>query len=276
MVFFVLRDQAFNEADLEAPDLARLVCRPASRTSGSGIGWRRGREFAISPRTVDASTGPVSVNLTARLTDDMTGHELTELRFQSPLMSSMFGALFDSGDLVSGTTTDGVFETTVRVPAGAADHLEAGVSADSGPGWERAREQCCRPQRRRPAGQFHQHRPGRRGRAQLGRLPTRPETIDTATGPATVKLTARLTDDMTGHELTELRFQSPSILDVGASFDSGYLASGHHGRRGFETTVRVPAGAAHGTWKLAWLLTRDQAGNEREYGAADLSSAGSC
>lgn len=82
------------------------------------------REFSFTPTSVDTSAGPKTIAVRARLTDAGVGvagegytHGATEVRFKSPSGGQIVDAVLYK--LVSGDASDGVYESTMTVPAGA-------------------------------------------------------------------------------------------------------------------------------------------------------------
>jgi hypothetical protein len=108
------------------------------------------------------------------------------------------------------------------------------------------------------------------------------QTIDTSTGPQTIKLTAHITDDLAGNagpgyysSPTQVRFVSPSgRQSVTAMLDGTKLVSGTPQSGDYQTTMTVPRYAEQGTWTVQSFMLVDQAGNTKSLTAAQMQAAG--
>src|SRR6185436_7210099 len=110
-----------------------------------------------------------------------------------------------------------------------------------------------------------------------------PGAVDTTGGPATVTLTARISDDLSGVAasgagagLSQLAFQSPSgTASVLAVFYDGFnLISGTRLDGTYSRAVTIPQFAESGTWSLSHFLLYDQAGNVQSLTAAQVAALG--
>jgi Domain of unknown function (DUF5011) len=76
-------------------------------------------EFTITPGSVDITGSSQTVTMTARITDDLSGLNWSNLNFQSSGGSS-YWLDFSSSSRISGTATDGVYRRQITIPRYAA------------------------------------------------------------------------------------------------------------------------------------------------------------
>ncbi len=104
-----------------------------------------------------------------------------------------------------------------------------------------------------------------------------PKSIDTSTSSREVTVTARLTDDLSGVDLsTQARFRSPSgnqFADVGF-WPPGGLISGDELDGIYESKLTLPQHSEQGTWKLDYIYLRDNVGNRRQLSQEDVAVLG--
>jgi len=80
-------------------------------------------ELSISPKFVDTSAGPQTITITAHITDDLSGLRYLTIWF-GPLLyghDQDKSVIIQDADIVSGTPTDGTYETTLTLPRYSAD-----------------------------------------------------------------------------------------------------------------------------------------------------------
>ena len=70
----------------------------------------------FTPSGGDITAGPVSVTVTARFTDALSGVNFTAAVFASPSGAQEASAYFNASNRVSGTAQDGVYESTLQIP----------------------------------------------------------------------------------------------------------------------------------------------------------------
>jgi Ca2+-binding RTX toxin-like protein len=83
-------------------------------------------DFSFTPTSVDATTGPVTLTFTARLTDDGVGpagngytSSPSQVRFTNASGQNIT-AMFMAESRISGTARDGIYQSTATLPQGAA------------------------------------------------------------------------------------------------------------------------------------------------------------
>jgi hypothetical protein len=99
-----------------------------------------------------------------------------------------------------------------------------------------------------------------------------PAQVDTTSTSATVNLTAQITDDLSGVDLAEMFFVSPS----GQHDALGYffLTSGTNLNGSYSATATIPAFSEPGTWTVSYMYVQDNVGNYQYYYTADLQALG--
>jgi len=221
---------------------------------------------------VDASTGPVQVPMAANFTDDLTGVDWAQVRFRNG--DQYRDAVFRVDDLVSGSSTSGLYESYLPLPAGAAHGtwtVKFVMIVDKA-GNERELTAADLAAAGLP-NRFENTGLGDETAPKLADLAINPRSVDTAAGPATLTVSARFTDNLTGTDWAQVRFRNGSQYRD-AVFQADDLVAGSITDGSYRTTFELPAGAANGTWTLQFLAVTDRAGNQRELTAANLAAAG--
>jgi hypothetical protein len=90
-----------------------------------------------------------------------------------------------------------------------------------------------------------------------------PAQVDTSNGPATITITAHVTDDLSGVEDVTLYFRSlESVQHFVLDFDVKKERKSGDAQDGFYVaTVTLPQYAAYGDWKMTTFGLTDSAGN---------------
>ena len=115
---------------------------------------------------------------------------------------------------------------------------------------------------------------------ELVTLGISPDEVNVASSSATVILTARITDNLSGNagagyssSPSQLRFQSPSgNQSVWAMLDGYNRVSGTALDGEYSYQMTVPQYAESGTWTIDYVLLVDQIGNMKSESAADLAA----
>ena len=206
---------------------------------------------------MDTTSTSATVNLTAQITDDLSGVQLGYVYFISPSGQHLAPANFY---LSSGTNLDGTYNGTATIPA----FTEPGT-------WT-----VYYVYVQDKVGNSHYYYP-----ADLQALgfPTTltvtsqedsaapiltgfsfsPTQVDTTSTSATVNLTAQITDDLSGVQLGYLYFISPSGQHLlPANF---YLSSGTNLDGTYNGTATIPAFSEPGTWTVYNVYVQDNVGN---------------
>jgi len=245
------------------------------------------RALSVSPATIDTSAGPATLTVTARITDDRSGVDMSgvEIRFgvgDAGAGGQVRDVLFWSARLLSGDSRDGVWQTTFTMPAASATgrwafqdaHLtdSANNSGFDFP-WDLAAPDST-------AG-FTQTGVGDTTPPQLRSLDISPRLVDTSQQAATVTVTVRITDAGAGVATTsndgydnDAYFVSPSGQQVLAHFGWSTLISGDRHDATYRATATVPLHSEQGTWKLKQFHLGDVIGNQANLTTQDLAAAG--
>src|SRR6185436_11077506 len=289
--YFLLVDQVGNSQYLTASQLAAsgfatsFVVTGLSDTTPPTL-----QSFEISPGAVDVTAGPALLNLTARLLDDASGvagsgysSSPSQVRFRSPSGNQFVDGLF-STNRISGTALDGTYEHAITIP----QYAEAGT-------WtvdyfllvdQVGNSQYLTATQLVASGfatSFVVTGPSDGAPPTLQSFEISPGAVDTTGGPATVTLTARLSDDLSGvadgggvDGQSFVAFQSPS----GATSVSAYLYGGWNRISGtaldgtYSQTVTIAQHVESGTWSVTGFRVVDQVGNEQFLIATQLSALG--
>ena len=246
--------------------------------------------LSMSPSSVNTSLSSQVVTVRARITDDLAGNagagyssSPSQVRFMSPSGGQFVDAMLSASELISGTTTDGVYEYQMTVPRLA----ESGVWTISSfllvdqvgnLRWRTAAELSG-------AGfptTFAQTGQGDTQAPQLVSLSMSPSSVNTSLSSQVVTVRARITDDLAGNagagyssSPSQVRFMSPSGGQfVDAMLSASELISGTTTDGVYEYQMTVPRLAESGVWTISSFLLVDQVGNLRWRTAAELSGAG--
>ena len=244
------------------------------------------RDLALTPTSVDTSGGARTITVRAHMADAGVGvagegytHGASEIRFISPSGNQMADAAIYK--LISGDASDGVYEGTFTVPAGAEpgtwalqffwliDKVGNRASLDAAAlranGYPTA---------------FEQVGAGDTAAPTLRDFSFTPASVDTSTGAQTITIRAHMADAGVGvagegytHGASEIRFLSPSGNQM-ADAAVYKLISGDPSDGVYQATMTVPAGAEAGTWTLQFFWLIDQVGNRASLDANALIAAG--
>lgn len=78
-------------------------------------------DVLLEPSFVDTSSGPQTITVTMRITDDLSGVSSTELRFRPETGTTQFvGVYVQADDLIGGTPIDGIYQAPMTLPMYAA------------------------------------------------------------------------------------------------------------------------------------------------------------
>ncbi|HEX4491802.1 MAG TPA: fibronectin type III domain-containing protein, partial [Acidimicrobiia bacterium] len=233
------------------------------------------QSFAMSTTSVNTAASSASITVTARITDNASGFYYGYLYFYSPSGDDDVAAYFSSGNRISGSSLDGTYRTTITIPQGSengtwtlqsssflsdqlynyryyssTDFVNAGFPAS-----------------------FTNRSDVNAPVLTLFSMST--TAVDTVTGPATITVTARITDDASGFSSGDFPFDSPSgNSDADAYFSSGNRISGTNVDGTYRTTMTIAQGSESGTWSMSSGSVQDQASNSRSYSYSDFVNAG--
>ena len=101
-----------------------------------------------------------------------------------------------------------------------------------------------------------------------------PTAVDVSAGSASVTVTLRVTDDITGLGYGDVMFVSPSGHLVGTEFNSDHRVSGTANDGIYRHTFSIPQFAEAGTWLISYIYLFDQINNSRRLYIDELRAAG--
>ena len=248
-------------ADTEPPQLASLV---------------------ISPGQVNVSSSTASVIVTARITDNLSGYQGggTFLRFTSPSGNQFVDAWFSPELRQSGNALDGTYRSEMVIPR----YAESGqwtatwclipdavgnTLSKSGQDVVSYLNGLSFPKSFTVSGISDTSPP------QLASLVISPGQVNVSSSTASVIVTARITDNLSGYEGggTFLRFTSPSGNQfVDAWFSPELRQSGNALDGTYRSEMVIPRYAESGQWTATWCLIPDAVGNTLSKSGQDVVS----
>ena len=208
----------------------------------------------VTPKTFNLSTGPATVKVTLRITD-ATGTNAPTLSLDHATTSQSHS--FGTATLISGTAKDGTWERTMTIPQGSALGQ-----------WE----VTLFPLRDTlgNSGSFQtlstitlSGTPTDTSAPVLVSSTVTPKTFNLSTGPATVKVTLRITD-ATGTNAPTLSLDH-ATTSQSHSFGTATLISGTAKDGTWERTMTIPQGSALGQWEVTLFPLRDTLGNSGSF-----------
>jgi hypothetical protein len=113
---------------------------------------------------------------------------------------------------------------------------------------------------------------------QLQSLSWSPSSVNTSAGAQSITVTAGVTDDLSGLDVSnlnqfEIRFRSPSYSQFVDAVASN-LVSGSAIDCVVSGSMTLPAFAESGVWTVEYVMLRDQVGNMRVLNSSQLSGSG--
>ena len=232
----------------------------------SDISAPRLESLTIAPSSIDTSTGPQTVTVTAHVTDDLSGvssgpYGFGDIVFVGP-SNQQVHAFFSDTARTSGTSLDGVYSTTMTVPALAAKGTwaiyDASLVDNVGNRLLLLHQDLV--DRGFPSS-FEQVGAGDAAPPDIQSLSFDRASIDTSTGAQTITLTARLTDDYSGVTAAYVQFFNTSGQVQVAPFSPSGLQSGTALDGIYVGTLTMPHYSAPGTWYVDSVTVYDAAGN---------------
>ena len=239
--------------------------------------------LAMTPTTVDASAGPVSVTVTARLTDETSPSiggtaPLSRVILTGPNGQQQAIAYLSQAQRISGTAADGVYRSTATI----AWHSESGLWTVSAvlvdiSGNTRSLSADDLTAAGFPSG-IDQTGVGDTAAPQLVALGVAPATVDTSLQPATLTVNVHVVDDLSGVSdgvgtaASQVVLRGPS----GAHHARANLSVDHRTAGGaldatFVVAVTLPRWSEQGLWTVESVTLVDQVGNRRSLTAPGVT-----
>jgi hypothetical protein len=278
---------AWAEQSVDLPAGAHTViwkyAKNASDAQGEDRGWVDQVRFIgeadtappvlqavrISPGPVNIWSGTQTVTFTIEASDDSLGVANGELRVIRPSGGTFEALYFDSGQRVSGDGLFGTYEVTSQIPADEelgtwrveVDLIEESTSIlrSYGPANDPFPN---------PGEQFFTVADGTDSDRQaplVASISTAPGTVDVTAAAATITVTLRITDDISGFSEGSTAVRTPTGAWTGSTyFTAGNRVSGDKFDGIYVVEVPVPRYGPPGTWKVDCYV-KDVAANERDY-----------
>ena len=282
-----LIDEAGNHQSLSASDLAGQGFPTTFQQTGAGDDTPpQLTDFSFTPTSIDTSASDQEITVTAHITDDLSGNSgargvYSFVSFTGPSGQGYSEAIFTDAQRVSGTPTDGIYESQMTVPQWSAqgtwkvsnlrlideagNHQSLSASDLAGQGFPTT---------------FQQTGAGDDTPPQLTDFSFTPTSIDTSASDQEITVTAHITDDLSGNSgargvYSFVRFSSPSEQQYGnATFIDGTRISGTALDGVYQDSFTLPQFSQCGTWKVSLLRLIDEAGNHQSLSASDLAGQG--
>jgi hypothetical protein len=233
-------------------------------------------EFDFNPKTIDVSSGPQTVTLTLRITDDLSGFEFGSFIFISPSGQQTSSSGFNAQHRISGNSLDGVYQLSTTIP----QFSEAGtwrviqLFLRDSVGNSAVFSQSDLISRGFPTELVVNGGPDLAS-PDLVEFSFNPTSIDVSAGAQNLTLTLRITDALSGFEFGSFIFMSPSgnqIVSGGYNFAHRVSGDSHDGV--YQVTASVPQFSEAGTWRVLQMFLRDAVGNSTVLSESDVSSRG--
>lgn len=238
--------------------------------------------MTISPSSIDTSSGPQIVTVTIHVTDDLAGNSLdvangfADFVFFGPGPGhQQVNAIFRDTNRVSGTSLDGIYTTSMVLPAlsvkGTWSVVDATIRDDVGNRLYLNGENLAD---RGFPNSFEQVGAGDGAPPEIQSLSFDRASVDTSNSEQTITLTVRLTDDYSGVVRAFIQFFNASgQVQVAPIYSSG-LQSGTALDGIYTGTLTVPRFAASGTWHVDSVTVHDNAGNAGSQIRSELAARG--
>lgn len=224
------------------------------------------RAVSVNPTSVDTSADSAGVEVTMRVTDDLSGVTRIACQFTGP-SGALLGAAGSDADLLrtSGTALDGTYVIGAILPRYSAQGrwvLTYCVLFDVAHNWSEVV----------PTGEFLQTGAGDALAPVVRSFSVTPSSVDTSSGDATVTLTVRVTDDLAGvSDSTEPTWNggyagidcyidSPD-WDVRLRFNDMVRTSGTSLDGTYTSSKTLPRNSQQGIWTLTSCVVTDRANN---------------
>ncbi|NBQ55993.1 MAG: hypothetical protein EBU36_05020, partial [Verrucomicrobia bacterium] len=233
----------------------------------------------VTPSTVNLSGGAATMTVRVRVTDNLSGLNYWNLVWQPLNGSGRLSAFGGTWSRISGDSRDGIYETTVTLPAyslaGPWNLTEISLTDWVGNTASLGSTEIGLLGLQRPI-QVTNPNADTVG-PQLASVDFLPQAVDTASAPSTVKMRMRITDNLSGMQFGNFFLRSPSQNQTAVgSFSpppavpiSGTLQDGI-----FEVEVVIPRYAENGIWRLSFAYLWDVAGNITGLGSTELVNLG--
>jgi hypothetical protein len=222
-------------------------------------------DLAVSPTSVDTSTGSKTVTVTLHATDDLSGVSAVQLNLSNG--SRWISAV---ATRTSGTGLHGTWKASLTLPKASAEGSYAlSVSMIDNIGNHRTYSSAELEMLGLPSA-VTESGPGDTTPPQILGTSASPTTLSTCSSPVSTTIGLQMSDS-SGVAFVNVYLTGPhgQVISAPAALDSGTTASGH-----WSASLTLPAHAEQGTWSIS-IQTGDSAGNSTYISATQLGSAGS-
>ncbi len=280
-----LNDAAGNVATLLQSDLAaRGFSTDLTVISDQDITPPQIKSFAISPASVDVSSGPATITVTIAASDDRTGVNLGSRCFLYLALVLVGPSGSQPREIgcwgmtrIGGSDMDGVWTGTFIMP----QYSESGTWKVNG---LRVEDDA-----RNASVQFGMtplqvtSAVSDTTAPQLTNISFTPAVVDTSSGPAGITVDVTVTDDLSGAALenpglaflsSAVGFRSPSGAQFTNTGGSMQLAGGTRLNGIWRSRATFPQFAESGTWRVSIVALKDVVGNRSNLRTEDLEAAG--
>ena len=230
-------------------------------------------EITIEPSEMDTSAGAATITITAKATDDLSG-----IRSMGYFLERPSGMRENSGRglrWVNGSSTDGTYVGRLTLPQYSEKgtwriytaylYDEVGNSRDyrsaelADLGLSASFEVVSSQQDITPP--------------ELVEITIEPSEMDTSAGAATITITAKATDDLSGIRSMGYFLERPSGMREnngrGLSWVDGSSTDGMYAGR-----LTLPQYSEGGTWRISTVYLYDEVGNHKTYRSVELAALG--
>ena len=231
--------------------------------------------LAMTPTTVDTSSGPAVITITARLTDERSpsiggSAPLSRIVLTGPGGQQQATAYVSQAQRISGTATDGIYRSTLSIPW----HAEPGQWNASAVLVDISGNTRTLSAANLAAAGFPssvaQTGAGDTTAPQLVALGVAPSSVDTSLQPATITVTVHVVDDLSGVSdgvamaASQVVLRGPSgAHHARATLSVDHRTSGNPLDATFVVAVTLPRWSEQGTWTVESVTLVDQVGNRQ-------------
>jgi hypothetical protein len=231
--------------------------------------------LAISPTSVDTSSGPAVITITARLTDEQSPSiggsvPLSRVILTGPSGQQQAIAYLSQAQRVSGTPADGIYTSTLTMPW----HAQQGQWGASAVLVDISDNTRTMSTSDLVAAGFPsvvtQTGAGDTAPPQLVALGIAPASVDTSLEPATITVSAHIVDDLSGvsdgvaKAASQVVLQGPSgAHQARATLSIDHRTAGTALDATFVVAIVLPRWSEQGLWTVQGVTVVDQVGNQQ-------------
>jgi hypothetical protein len=240
----------------------------------------------LAPASVSTAARAALVSATLRVRDDLAGISsggpvaLTEVRLVSPGGQQVVRGWFSQANRISGNALDGTYRAQILVP----QYSQPGRWAAEVTTWDQAGNDRTYTSAALAAqgfaNGFEQTGAGDTAPPSVAAFSVSPASVDTGLSAQTISFSVRITDDLAGASAgitaapSQVTMRGPTgTHTISATFGVSQRVSGSSRDGVYATSVRLSQWSEQGVWTVESLIVRDNVGNARTLGAADLVGA---